>query len=158
MSTATVNHGRISDTEFIMERTIAASPERVFAAYTEADLLVQWWGQRQNTTIVKALDVRPGGAWRFEQRDPGGNAYEFYGEYLEVSPLKLVNTFEFAGYPGHVVTDTVMFTPHETGTRLVATSRFASKEDLDGMLASGMEAGANESWDRLTELLARSSG
>jgi len=147
--------GRISDTEYVMERTFAAPPDRVFAAYTTADLVAQWWGQRNNTTVVEALDVRPGGSWRFVQRDPHGTAFEFYGEFLEVSPQKLINTFEFAGYPGHVVIDTVTFEPHESGTRVIASSRFSSKEDLDGMLASGMEQGANESWDRLAELLAR---
>lgn len=155
MSTVTATVGRVSDTEYVMDRSFAAPPGRVFAAYTEADQVAQWWGQRNNTTVVEALDVRPSGAWRFVQRDQAGNAYEFYGEYLEVSPQKLVNTFEFAGYPGHIVTDTVTFEPHEGGTRVTAFSSFASREDLDGMLASGMEGGANESWDRLAELLAR---
>lgn len=155
MSTTTTTGQRISDTEFVMERTFAASPERVFAAYTSAGQVAEWWGQRTTTTTVEALDARPGGAWRFVQRDAQGNAYEFYGRYLEVSPRKLVNTFEFAGYPGHVVTDTVTFEPDGAGTRVVASSRFASTDDLDGMLASGMEGGANESWDRLAELLAR---
>jgi uncharacterized protein YndB with AHSA1/START domain len=82
-----------------MER-LCRFPERVFAAYTEAEQVDQWWGQRNNTTTVEALDVRPGGAWRFIQRDPDGNVFEFYGEYLEVSPQKLVNTFEFAGLSG----------------------------------------------------------
>lgn len=155
MSTTTAVGQRTSDTEYRMERTFAASPERLFEAYTNAAQVAEWWGQRATTTTVEALDARPGGAWRFVQRDAQGNAYEFHGEYLEVSPQKLVNTFEFAGFPGHVVTDTVTFEPEGSGTRVVASSSFASKDDLDGMLASGMEGGANESWDRLAELLAR---
>lgn len=155
MSTTTTQTARTSDTEFTMERTFDASPEQVFDAYVDPTKVAQWWGLRNNTTTVEVLDVRPGGAWRFVQRDTDGNAYEFYGEYLEVSPHKLVNIFEFAGFPGHVVTDTVTFEPQGSGTRLVASSSFASKEDLDGMLSSGMEGGANESWDRLAELLAR---
>ena len=155
MTNETITVGRVSDTEFVMERTFAASPERIFAAYTTADQVAQWWGQRNNTTVVEALDSRPGGAWRFVQRDAEGNAYEFFGEYLEVSPRKIVNTFEFAGFPGHVVTDSVTLEPQGDATRVIAASHFASKEDLDGMLASGMEGGANESWDRLAEFLAR---
>lgn len=155
MSTTTAVGQRTSDTEYRMERTFAATPERIFEAYTTAAQVAEWWGQRATVTTVEALDARPGGAWRFVQRDAQGNAYEFYGEYLEVSPQKLVNTFEFAGYPGHVVTDSVTFEPVGSGTRVVASSSFASKDDLDGMLASGMEGGANESWDRLAELLAR---
>jgi len=156
MSTTTFTSARTSDTEFVMERTLDASPERVFDAYTDPAKVAQWWGQRNNTTSVEQNDVRPGGAWRFVQRDAEGNAYEFYGEYLEVVPNeKVVYTFEFAGFPGHVVTDTVAFEPEGAGTRLIASSSFMSKEDLDGMLATGMEGGANESWDRLAELLAR---
>lgn len=156
MSTTTSTIARTSDTEFTMERTIDASPERVFDAYTDPSKVAQWWGQRNSTTTVETLDVRPGGAWRFVQRDTEGNVYEFYGEYLEVVPnSKIVYTFEFAGFPGHVVTDTVAFQPEGAGTRLIASSSFTSKEDLDGMLATGMEGGANESWDRLAELLAR---
>lgn len=155
MSSSTTTGNRVSDTEYVMERTFAAAPDRVFAAYTHADQVAQWWGQRTSTTTVEALDARPGGSWRYVQRDPDGNSYEFYGEFLEVSPQKLVNTFEFAGFPGHVVTDTVTFERDGTGTRVVASSSFGSKDDLDGMLASGMEGGANESWDRLSELLAR---
>lgn len=155
MATSTHNSARVSDTEFVMERTFDAAPERVFQAYTDAAQVTQWWGQRDSTTSVETLDARPGGSWRFVQQDAHGNSYEFYGEYLQVSPQKLVNTFEFAGFPGHVVTDSVSFEPLGSGTRIVAVSNFASKDDLDGMLASGMEGGANESWDRLAELLAR---
>jgi uncharacterized protein YndB with AHSA1/START domain len=156
MSTATFTRARTSDTEFVMERTIEASPECVFDAYTDPVKVAQWWGQRSSTTTVEQNDVRPGGAWRFVQRDAEGNVYEFYGQYLEVVPnQKLVYTFEFAGFPGHVVTDTVAFELEGAGTRLVASSSFTCKEDLDGMLATGMEGGANESWDRLAELLAR---
>lgn len=154
MSSTMTTGTRVSDTEYVMERTFAAAPERLLAAYTDPNLVAGWWGLRGNATSIEELDVRPGGAWRFVQRDPQGNAYEFYGTYLEVTPRKLVNTFEFAGFPGHVVTDSVTFEPDGPGTRVVASSSFASKEDLDGMLASGMETGANESWDRLAELLA----
>ena len=154
MSSTMTTGTRVSDTEYVMERTFAAAPERLLAAYTDPNLVAGWWGLRGNATSIEKLDVRPGGAWRFVQRDPQGNAYEFYGTYLEVTPRKLVNTFEFAGFPGHVVTDSVTFDADGPGTRVVASSSFASKEDLDGMLASGMETGANESWDRLAELLA----
>jgi uncharacterized protein YndB with AHSA1/START domain len=156
MSTTTNAGTRTSDTDYVMERTFAASPERVFEAYSDPAQVAQWWGLRDSTTTVEANDVRPGGAWRFVQRDAAGNAYEFYGEYLEVVPNeKIVYTFEFAGFPGHVVTDTITFACEGDGTRLIASSKYGSKEELDGMLSSGMEGGANESWDRLGELLAR---
>jgi uncharacterized protein YndB with AHSA1/START domain len=85
-----------------------------------------------------------------------GTEYAFHGEYLEVSPIdKLVYTFEFEPMPGHVVTDSIQFVDIDGGTRMIGTSIFTSKEDLEGMLATGMEAGANESWEQLDELLAQ---
>jgi uncharacterized protein YndB with AHSA1/START domain len=39
-----------------------------------------WWSRRNSTTIVDVMDVRPGGAWRFVQRDPDGNEYALRGE------------------------------------------------------------------------------
>jgi hypothetical protein len=65
-------------------------------------------------------------------------------------------TFEWEGLPGHIVVDDMILEALEGGkTRLTTTSTFASQDDRDGMLASGMESGANESWDQLEELLAR---
>jgi len=59
--------------------------------------------------------------------------------------------------PGHVIVDAVTFEDLDGKTRVTATSLFQSVEDRDGILASGMEGGANESWDQLAELLAANS-
>ena len=145
-----------SDREIVMTRVFDAPRELVFKAHTDPNLIPQWWGQRRNTTIVDKMDVRPGGTWRFVQRQTDGIEYGFHGDYHEVMPPeRLVNTFEFEGMPGHVVVETAVFEALPDGkTRLTVTSVFASVEDRDGMLASGMEGGANETWDRLAELLA----
>jgi len=102
------------------------------------------------------MDVRPGGVWRFIQHDADGNEFGFNGEYREiVPPERLVNTFEFEGMPGHIIIDTAMFEELPDGkTKLTVTSLFDTVEDRDGMLKSGMEGGAIETWDRLAELLA----
>lgn len=145
-----------SDREILMTRVFDAPRELVFRAYTDPELIPQWWGLRSSTTIVDKLDLKPGGLWRFVQRDPTGNEYAFNGEYREiVAPERLVNTFEFEGMPGHILVDTAIFEALPDGkTKVSVTSRFDSVEDRDGMLQSGMEGGAVETWDRLAELLA----
>ncbi len=145
-----------SDLEIVMTRVFAAPRELVFQAYTDPKHIPHWWGLRGNTTIVDKMDVRPGGVWRYIQRAPDGTEYAFNGEFREIAPpARLVSTFEFEGMPGHVVVDTATFDEVDGKTTLTVTSLFSSVEDRDGMLDSGMEAGANESWDRLAELLAR---
>jgi uncharacterized protein YndB with AHSA1/START domain len=146
---------RKSDREFVMTRVFDAPRELVFRVYTDPETMPQWWGPRYLTTVVEKMDVRPGGLWRCIQRGPDGKEYAFHGEYKEVvSPSKIVSTFEFEGMPGHVVVDTVTFEVVGKKTKVTATSVFLSAEDLDGMIESGMEGGANESWDRLEEVLA----
>jgi uncharacterized protein YndB with AHSA1/START domain len=143
-----------SDREISMSRVFDAPRELVFKAHVDPKLAAQWWGQRSSTTIVDKLDARPGGSWRFIQRAPDGSEYAFHGEFRElVAPSRIVQTFEFEGMPGKVVVDTMTFEDLGGKTRLTTTSVFDSTEDRDGMMATGMEEGANESWDRLAELL-----
>jgi uncharacterized protein YndB with AHSA1/START domain len=146
-----------SDLEIQMTRLFEAPRELIFKAHTDPKLMAKWWGQRNTTTVIDKLDLRPGGAWRFVQRDDQGNEYAFRGEYREiVAPERLVNTFEWEGMPGHIVVDTLTLEELGNGKTLMTTrSLFASKEDRDGMLASGMEGGADESWDQLAELLEK---
>lgn len=141
--------------ELQMTRVFDAPRELVWDAYTKREHISRWWGQRDSETIVDKQDARPGGEWRYVQKGQDGAEYGFHGEFLEVSPPdKLVYTFEFEGMPGHVVTDSLVFEEVDGKTRIVSTSTFVTEEDLQGMVASGMESGANESWERLAELLA----
>ena len=145
----------LSDTEIAMQRKLAAPRELVYRAFTEADLIPKWWGLRSSTTIVDTFEPKVGGRWRFIQRESDGTEYAFRGEFLELDPpSRIVQTFEFEPIPGHIVTDTLTLTEIEGGTLVRILSKFESLEDRDGLLRSGMEAGANETYDRLEELLA----
>src|SRR5947199_10184675 len=100
------------------------------------------------------MDVRPGGRWRFVQRDAEGNEYGFHGEYREVvPPRRLVGTFEYEGMPGHVLVETATFEEVGGRTKLTQSSVFQSVEDLEAMLASGREEGAAETMERFTDLV-----
>jgi uncharacterized protein YndB with AHSA1/START domain len=153
-----VTFTKLSDVEYAMTRVFDAPRELVFAVYTDPEHIPHWWGPRSVTTIVDEMDVRPGGRWRYVHRDPDGTEYGFRGEYREVvPPERIVSTFEFEGMPGHVVVETATFTEENGGTRITSTSLFESAADLDGMIASGAESGAIETWERLAELLDRLS-
>ncbi len=141
--------------EIVMKRIYDAPRALVFKAYTDPSLIPQWWGPRRYATIVDKLEARPGGLWRFLNRDEYGNDYAFHGIYHEVSsPERIVATFEFEGAPGHVSLETLML--EESGGRTILTNRsvFQSVADRDAMLQHGMEEGAVETMDRLAELLA----
>jgi uncharacterized protein YndB with AHSA1/START domain len=144
-----------TDREIVLRRVFDAPRRLVFEACTKPEHLACWWGPRRFTLQACEMDLRPGGAWRFVQRGPDGNAYAFRGVYREiVPPERLVYTFEFEGMPGRVALETLTFDEQDGKTTLTNTMLFDSVEERDGMLQSGgMEAGAAESWDRLAELL-----
>jgi uncharacterized protein YndB with AHSA1/START domain len=144
-----------SDLEIVLTREFDAPRELVFKAFTDPELIPKWWGLRNSTTIVDTMEVRPGGAWRYISRGQNGEEYAFRGEYLEVvPPERIVQTFEFEPMPGHIVTDSATFEERDGKTILTSTSTFDTKEERDGMIETGMESGAAESYDRLEELLA----
>jgi uncharacterized protein YndB with AHSA1/START domain len=138
-----------------IERVFEAPRDRVFAVYTDPELIPRWWGPRQYTTIVEQMDVRTGGDWHFIQRDDAGNEHGFRGTYREITPPELIEqTFEWLGMPGHVAVERAEFEDLGDRTRVVTTSLFHTGEERDGMIASGMESGLSESYERIDELLA----
>jgi uncharacterized protein YndB with AHSA1/START domain len=148
--TTALNVTVLSDLEIMMTREFAAPRELVFEAHSKPEHVRQWWGRTGSTLAVCEMDFRPGGTWRFVERQADGSEYGFRGEYREISrPDRFVQTFEFDGMPGHVSVDTHTFTEHDGKTTLTTITRFDSVEDRDGMLQSGMEEGAAETWDRL---------
>jgi uncharacterized protein YndB with AHSA1/START domain len=144
-----------SDQEIVLTREFDAPRDLVFKAFTSCDHLKHWWGQAGSTITDCRMEFRPGGAWRMIERDASGQEWGFGGEIREiVPPEKIVQTFEFDGMPGHVSVDTLVLEDlGASRTRLVTTSLFSSVEDRDGMIQSGMEKGASESYDRLAAYL-----
>lgn len=141
----------------ITSTTVLDAPrELVFKAYTDPKLFAQWWGPRQYTNTIDKFDARPGGQWRVVQRAADGGAHGFHGVHHDVlAPERIVATFEYEGVPGHVALQTATFEPLGKKTKLVSQIVFQSIADRDGMVASGMEQGANESMERLAELLEK---
>jgi uncharacterized protein YndB with AHSA1/START domain len=145
-----------TDREIHVVRQFDAPRDRVFAAYTDPELIPEWWGLRDSTTVVDQMDVRAGGSWRFVMRDQDGSETAFRGTYREVTPPeRIVQTFEWEGMPGYVSVETATFEDMGERTRVTTTSIFHTTEERDGMLESGMERGMNETYARLDELLAR---
>jgi len=145
----------ISDTELLITREFDAPRDLVFKAMTDPQLLSRWWGPRKYETIVDQMDVRPGGKWRMRNRGADGGEHAFRGEFREVTPPeRIVWTFEYEPLPGHISTETMTLAERDGRTLLTVRDTFASKEDRDGMLESGMESGARETYERLDEVLA----
>lgn len=144
--------------DLVYERIFDAPRELVWKANTDRELIPRWWGPHRHSTRVEEMDVRPGGTWRFVSVDTDGNEFAFYGEYLEVVPPERITwTFMFdvpeVGPQGGPETLTL----EDLGdgrTKMRAVSHMGSEEAIEAALATGMAAGAIETWDRLDALLA----
>ena len=140
--------------EIISTVVLDAPRELVFKAYTDPKLFVQWWGPRRYENIIDKFEPRSGGEWRVVQRGADGSEFGFRGvNHDVVAPERICQTFEYEGVPGHVALQTATFEDLGNTTRLVAQIVFQSVMDRDGMVASGMKSGADESMERLAELL-----
>jgi uncharacterized protein YndB with AHSA1/START domain len=163
MTTTTEKQQRVAkvttpaDREIRVERIFDASRDRVWRAFTEPDLLAQWWGRGNKLVIEKFEPVR-GGHWRVVEHSADG-AHGFEGRFREVTPPeRIVQTFEWDGMPAHVILETIVFEDLGDGrTRVINTSLFFTTEERDGMLQAGMEGGLNESYAALDRLLAKMS-
>jgi uncharacterized protein YndB with AHSA1/START domain len=143
--------------EIVMTRAFEAPRELVWEALSKPEHIRRWWGSCGDGMTVCEMDFRVGGAWRFVVSGPQGED-GFRGHYREISPVgRLVQTFEWEGMPGHISTETMTLDERGSQTHMTITCVFATPEDRDGMLASGMEQGVSESYDKLEELLREMS-
>jgi uncharacterized protein YndB with AHSA1/START domain len=159
MSTHTKNQTTIEAAPDVPTITITREfdhpVEKVFRAWTDPDLFVQWIGPRSIQTEIEHFDATTGGGYRYRNfRDDfeGG----FYGSFHEVRPNeRIVQTFTYDGYPDGVSLETMTFESLEGGrTRIVGVSVVDSMEARDMILSSGMDVGVNEGFEKLDELLA----
>ena len=136
-------------------REFDAPPDKVFRAHTDPELFSRWNGPRRHEMQVDHFDCRTGGSYRYLLTSDG-NEYAFRGCFHEVRPSELiVQTFTFEGIPDGVALERLMFEDIGNGrTRLTATSLVDSFEDRDAFVASGMQEGVREGYERLDEVLA----
>jgi uncharacterized protein YndB with AHSA1/START domain len=152
-NTGTLKVSTPSDTDILMTRIFDAPRDMVWRCITEAALIKQWYGPRGHEMVLCEHDLRIGGAWRNVSRTPSGQVVGFRGIYKEITPTtRLVSTESFDDFPGDsLVTITLTEQAGKTTFQLLAS--YPSKEIRDIVLATGMEHGAAESYDRLNELV-----
>lgn len=159
MTTTSTRETRIEVPEDLpavrITREFDATPDRVFRAHADPDLLVRWLGPRGLEMTVDHYDCRTGGSYRYEHA-ADGVTHGFFGSFHEVRENEvIVQTFTYEGYPDGVSLERLELTDLGDGrTRLTAFSLLDSFEARDGMVASGMESGIVQGYEKLDELLA----
>ncbi len=147
---------RPSERLLVITRRIHAPPQRVFEAWTRAELFRRWWVPASMGMTLESceLDVQEGGGYRLVFRHPAApEPMAFHGRYLEVvPPERLVWTNEEA--PGNGQVTTVRFEDDGGQTRLVVQDLYPSKEALDEEIRAESVSWNDETFDQLNALLA----
>lgn len=149
-----------SDRELVLTRLIDAPREKLYRAWTEPELLKQWFAPKPWTTPVVETDVRPGGANYFVLRSPDGQEYPNRGVYLEVvknERLVITDAYVNAWEPSEHPFMTLIVTFEDEGekTRYTARVRHWSVEDRARHETMGFHEGWDQCADQLAELAAR---
>jgi uncharacterized protein YndB with AHSA1/START domain len=141
-------------------RVFDAPRALVWQAWTDPKMMAQWFGPRGFTSSVPELDARVGGALRIVMHGPDGNDYPMKGVFIEVvAPKRLVYGFAAVDRDGNHLLEgetSVMFAEHDGKTTMTLTSRAVGRVLIAPQMLAGMNAGWNQSIDKLGELVARS--
>lgn len=106
----------------VVRRTIHATPEKLFAAWTEPEHLKKWWGPGPVTCADAEVDLRVGGSYRIANQMPDGTVLWIVGEFEIVDrPRKLV--YSWRAGPGSPDSErvTVQFQPQGDATEVIVT-------------------------------------
>jgi len=142
------------DVHVVVTRRFAASPEAVYRAHTEPELIRKWLlGPEGWTMPVCINDARPGGHFRYEWTNGKGAGFHITGEFLELEPGHRIVHVERMFLPeatpdNHVET---RFEPDGGGTLMTLRMTLPDAETRAQMLKTGMEKGMEASYVRLEE-------
>jgi uncharacterized protein YndB with AHSA1/START domain len=131
---------------FRLERSFAASPEDVFDAWTNPQVLERWWTVQSGDGSPRCeVDLRVGGRYVLRMRDDSGELHVVGGEYREVDrPRRLVYTWRWEGagglHPGHVSVVTVEFRADGDVTNVVLEHSGLASEESRTRHGAGWQA------------------
>lgn len=150
----------ISDRQLVLTRVFDAPPEKVFRAWTEPDLLKQWFAPLPWTTPRAEIDPRPGGANLIVMRNPEGEEFPNQGVYLEVvknERLVFTDAYTRAWEPSEQPFMTVVLTFENAAgkTRYTARVPHWTVADRQRHEEMGFHQGWGQCADQLAELLKR---
>lgn len=144
-----------ADRELVITRLIDAPREKLFRAWTEPELIKQWFAPQPLTTTVEETDVRPGGSNRMTMRDPQGKEYPVRGVYLEVvknERLAFTDAYTSAWQPSEKPFMTVVLTFDDEDGKTRYTARVLHWTVTDREAHEKM--GFHEGWGKCTDQLA----
>lgn len=151
-----------SDQEILITRTFDAPRDLVWQMWTMAEHLQHWWGPEGWTLPVCKIDFRPGGTWFYCMQGPDGMQSCGKATYHDIdAPKQIVYEDVFTDADGNPIEDmpvayiTLKFVEADRKTTVINTVRYLTKADRDRVIEMGMEAGIDQTLNRLETYLVQ---
>ena len=148
------------DKSITLERSFAAPLDPVWAAWTEADILCQWWAPKPYECVIKSLDFREGGRWLYYMQGPQGDRHWCFFDYGTIRPKSYFSGSDAFCDENGVANDIkpkvrweANFSAGSDHTMVRMVMHFGSPEDLDTIMAMGFKEGMSQGLDQLEALL-----
>ena len=135
-----------------VRRVVAATPDRVFEAWTDPEQLSSWWGPSHVTCTHAEVDARAGGAYRLHNQLPDGSLIVIRGEFLRCEPPHHLEYTWWVSPGSQTEAErvTVQFNSHPVGTEVVVHH----EQIADPAVARSHEQGWLGCFDGLAEFVA----
>ncbi len=150
---------------FQAKREFAADLSLVWRAWTEAELLDQWWAPKPWKTETKSMDFRPGGRWLYDMVGPEGERHGSLQRFEEIAKEEFFTGEDaFTDSEGNVNEEMPVgfwkntFVATERGTLVTSFIQYPNREALETIVNMGMAEGLSLAQDNLDELLAALAG
>jgi uncharacterized protein YndB with AHSA1/START domain len=147
-------------TQLRLKRFFAAPREMVFAAWTNPEMLSQWWGPKGFTSTVHQWDATPGGTILVDM-EGHGRRHPMSGKFVDVYPPYRLHftaaALDNEGQPMFENWNSVFFAEVEGGTEVTVEVHVLSQTETAPQYLKGMEAGWSSSLEKLGELVEKQS-
>lgn len=143
-----------------VKRTFLAPPATVWRAWTEPELLDQWWAPRPYKNVTKHMDFKEGGYWLYHMESPEGQIHWCRADYRDVQTGLSYRAFDAFCDENGLATDFPnmdwhnSFYPDGEDTLVEIVITFKSKEALLKTVEMGFEQGFTMALENLDEVLA----
>src|SRR5690606_37147906 len=143
-----------------VKREFVAPVDDVWAAWTQKELLDQWWAPKPYRTVTRSLDFRDGGTWYYSMVGPKNDTHLSRADYEGIRPTESFGMYDaFTDEEGTVNTDLprsrwkVDFrSSDDNSTTVHITIRYDKPEDLDKIIELGFKEGFTAALENLDEM------
>ena len=145
-------------------REFEASVDQVWDAWTQSELLDQWWAPKPYKAITKTMDFREGGSWFYFMLGPEGDKHYCRVDYNKIIPQKEFECQDLFcdenGVPNNMAPGmhwNCYFSPSAIGTKVSIDINFKSEEDMEKIIEMGFKEGFTAAHANLDEVLSKVS-